>query len=130
MFTEIEKFGNRLNGHVLKREYAIEALQADIVNESITLHHSYSPLLLEYQMKADYKSCFSALLATSCGNIILGALISLYKPFGGFRLIGLAVVAVGIYLCAKMISSYPRNQDDNESLKTQVDVLSDDGVSI
>lgn len=130
MFNEIEKFGNRLNGHVLKRGYAIEVLQADIVNESITLHRSYSPLLLEHQMKADYKAWFNVLFAISCGNIIIGTLISLHKPFGGFRLIGLAVVAVGIYLCVKMISSYPRNQDDNESLKTQVDVPSDDGVSI
>ena len=130
MFKEIEKFGNRLNGHVLKRGYAIEALQADIVNESITLHRSYSPFLLEHQMKADYKSCFSALFATSCGNIVLGTLIGLYEPFGGFRLIGLAMAGVGVYLCMKMIATYPRNKKDHSPQKTQVDMPPVDGASI
>lgn len=130
MFKEIEKFGNRLNGHVLKRGYAIEALQAGIVIESITLHRSYSPVLMKHQMKADYKSCFSALFATSCGNIVLGTLIGLHEPFGGFRLIGLAMAGVGVYLCMKMIATYPRNQDEYSPQKTQEDMPPVDGASI
>lgn len=42
----------------------------------------------------------------------------------------LLMAGVGVYLCIKMIASYPRNQDDHSPQKTQADMPTVDGASI
>lgn len=129
MFTTIRKFGNRLNGHVLGRDFAIEALIADLISESIALHNAYSPLLLAHQLHADYKSCFSTLFTASFGNVVAGILISIYEPFGYYRLIGAVIAGIGVYLCFKMIATYPRMDDVLLSSNTQDNKQRVEGVS-
>lgn len=130
MLKTIQKFGHRLNGHVLGRDYAIEALKVDLISESITLHNAYSPMLLAHQLQADYKACFRTLFTSSLGNIAVGTHMSMYEPFGYYRPIGLAVAGIGVYLCLKMIATYPRLDGALSPPNTQVEKQRVEGVSI
>lgn len=130
MFRTIQKFGNRLNGHVFSRDFAIEALKADLISESIALHNAYSPVVLAHQLRADYKACFSTLFTASVGNIVVGILVSMYEPFGVCRVIGMAVAGIGVYLCLKMVATYPRIDEELTSQNTPVNEQKVEGVSI
>lgn len=130
MFTTVRKFGNRLNAHVLGRDFAVEALTADLISESVTLHNAFAPALLAHQLQADYKSCFSTLFSASLGNVTAGILISIYEPFGYYRTIGVAVAGIGVYLCLKMIATYPRMDDAYSLPNPQMDKQKVEGVSI
>ncbi|MDO8773303.1 MAG: hypothetical protein Q7K57_32275 [Burkholderiaceae bacterium] len=110
------------------RDFAIEALKADLISEGIALHNAYSPVLLAHQLRADYKACFNSLFTASLGNILIGMLVSMFEPFGLYRLIGLVVACLGIYMCLKMIATYPRINGDILSQNTPVEEQKVEGV--
>lgn len=108
MFQTMHKFSNRFNGHVLRREYALEALRADLIGEELACHHAYSPYLLNQQMQADYKQCYLELLAAVMGNFMVGAYIAMAYNNVFLRSMGALVAVIGLHLCIRMISTKPK----------------------
>lgn len=104
----MHKFSNRFNGHVLRREYALEALRADLIGEKLACHHAYSPYLLNQQMQADYKQCYLELLAAVMGNFMVGAYIAMASNNVYVRSMGALVAVIGLHLSIRMISTQPK----------------------
>jgi hypothetical protein len=107
MFQTMHKFSNRLNGHVLHREYALEALRADLIGQEIACHRAYSPYLLNQQLKDDYKQCFHDIFVAVLANFMVGAYVAMAYNNVYVRSMGALVAVIALHLCVRMISNHP-----------------------
>lgn len=108
MFQTMHQFSNRFNGHVLRREYALEAIRADLIGEQLARHHAYSPYLLNQQLQEDYKQCFSELLLAAMGNFMVGAYLAMAYNHVFLRSMGALVAVIGLHLCIRIVSTKPK----------------------
>ena len=108
MFQAMHKFCNRFNGHVLRHEYALEALRADLIGEELACHHAYSPYLLNQQLKEDYKQCFHEIFVAVLANFMVGAYLAMASNHVILRSMGALVAVIGLHLCIRMIRTQPK----------------------
>lgn len=107
MYKAFQKFNTQLNGHVLHRPYALEALRADLIGQELAHHHAYSPLLLDQQMREDYKKCYLELMVAALGNLLFGAFLVLAFSNGYVRSFGAFTAVIGVHLLTQLIQTKP-----------------------
>ena len=88
-------FSHHVNAFVLKNPASLELLRADSIVESIQLHRSYSPILIEHKLKSKFNKIRVKLLLSFIAVGIFGFVMSMM----GSNFENLAVFGIGgIYL--------------------------------
>lgn len=107
MLQNLVKLGHQMNGHVFKQTHAMEAIHTDIVSREIELYRSYSPLLAQYQVRADYQACYITLLTVAIVHMAFGAFFASCESFRFFRILGIVYLLFGLTMLTKMIRHDP-----------------------
>jgi hypothetical protein len=95
MIDKLLEFSHQVNAFVLKNPASLELLRADSIGESIQLHHSYSPILIENKLKLKFNKIRLNLLLSFVAAGIFGFLMLMT----GSNFDNLAVFGIGgIYL--------------------------------
>lgn len=95
MIDKFLYFSHQVNAFVLKNPASLELLWADGIVESIQLHRSYSPILIEHNLKLKFNKIRVKLLLSFIAAGIFGFVMAIM----GSNFENLAVFGIGeIYL--------------------------------
>lgn len=109
MIENFLEFSHQVNAFVLKNPASLELLRADSIGESIQLHRSYSPILIEHQLKLKFNKIRLNLLLSFVAAGIFGFVMSMtasnFENLAVFSIGGI-YVSVATYILWKFPAKF------------------------